>query len=304
MAISAQSAINGEHNPAALFLFIHINTAAQAQLQEHITSFYAKRHVLARTAPEAQITTMISFSKELWHTLHPTGPANFRAMPVIEGKYPLPLSPANMFVHITSTRIDLCYELADALMNQWDGAKVVDERQGFRFHDGRDLIGFVDGIENPVEMDEKVAATLLDESAGDCAGGSFLLAQRFVHNLNKWQTLTVDDQEKVVGRTKWEGVELADEVKPPTAHNARSNVDVDIIRHNLPYASVGGDKGTIFLGYTNDLGVIELMLQRMYGLAEDGLTDRLLDFTTAVGGDYFFGPPKDLMEGLFELEDV
>jgi putative iron-dependent peroxidase len=304
MAISAQSAINGEHNPAALFIFIEVSPAGQQRLQQQITAFYAKRHVLARSTPEALITTAIGFAKELWEDIHPNGPANFRPMPQFESQYPFPLSPANVFVHITSQRTDLCYELADALMNGWEGAKVVDERHGFRFHDGRDLIGFVDGIENPVDSADQMEVTLLDEAAGDCAGGSFFLAQRFVHNLNKWQGITVDDQQKVIGRTKWEGVELADDVKPPTAHNARTNVDVDIMRYNLPYASVGGEKGAIFLGYTNDLGVLDLMLQRMYGLAEDGLTDRLLDFTTAVGGNYFFAPPQKLMESLFDLDDV
>lgn len=304
MPISAQSAINGEHNPAALFVFIQLNEVAQAHLQEQITAFYAKRHVLARIAPEAQITTTLAFAKELWEQLHPNGPANFRKMPVIEGVYPHPLLPANLFVHITSERIDLCYELAAALMQDWEGASVLDERQGFRFHDRRDLIGFIDGIENPVDEADRIAATLLDESAGDCAGGSFLLAQRFVHDLTKWQGLTVDAQEKVIGRTKWDGAELPDAIKPPTAHNVRSNIDIDIMRHNLPYASVGGEKGTIFLGYTKDLGVLDRMLERMYGLSEDGLTDRLLDFTTAVGGNYFFAPPQNLMESLFDLEDV
>ncbi|WP_298609143.1 Dyp-type peroxidase [uncultured Thiothrix sp.] len=302
--MSAQSAINGQANPAALFLFIRVSKAGEAHLQAQIAAFYAKRHVLTRTAPEAQITTAIAFAKELWNKLHPSGPANFLPMPVIEGNYPLPLSPANVFVHITSQRIDGCYELADALMNGWEGAKVLDERQGFVFRDRRDLIGFIDGIENPVALDERMAATLLDESAGDCAGGSFLLAQRFVHHLNKWQALSVDAQEKVVGRSKWDGAELDDAIKPATAHNVRSNVDIDIVRHNLPYASVGGEKGTIFLGYTNNLAVLDLMLQRMYGLAEDGLVDSLLDFTTAVGGNYFFAPPQDLMESLFDLDDV
>lgn len=304
MPISAQSAINGEHNPAALFIFIQLNETAQANLQEHMAAFYAKRHVLARTSPEAQITTTIAFAKELWEQLHPNGPANFRKMPVIEGKYPHPLLPANLFVHITSERTDLCYELADALMSNWNGAQVLDERHGFRFHDKRDLIGFIDGIENPVDEEDRMAATLLNESAGDCAGGSFLLAQRFVHHLQKWQELTVDAQEKVIGRTKWDGAELPDAIKPLTAHNVRSNIDIDIMRHNLPYASVGGEKGTIFLGYTKDLSVLDLMLQRMYGLTEDGLTDRLLDFTTAVGGNYFFAPPQNLMESLFDLDDV
>ena len=300
----AQTAINGEHNPAALFMLIQISDSGMAALKQQITAFYEKRHVLTRANPVNQVTTALAFSKEVWQKLHNNVPANFPDMPVITGKHPLPAVPANLFVHITSKRPDLCYELAAALLDGWQGVKVLDERQGFRFHDYRDLTGFIDGIENPSEPSDQQSVTLLDASAGDCQGGSFVFAQRFVHDLTQWNQQTVDEQEKTIGRTKWEGMELADDVKPPTAHNARSNINHDIMRYSLPYASAGGEKGLFFLAYTNDLTVITTMIQRMYGLAEDGITDRLLDFTTAVGGNYFFAPPQDLLESMFELDDV
>ena len=300
----AQTAINGEHNPAALFMLIQISDSGMATLKQQITAFYEKRHVLTRANPANQVTTALAFSKEVWRKLHNNVPANFPDMPVITGKHPLPAVPANLFVHITSKRPDLCYELAAALLDGWQGVNVLDERQGFRFHDYRDLTGFIDGIENPSEPSDQQSVTLLDASAGDCQGGSFVFAQRFVHDLTQWNQQTVDEQEKTIGRTKWEGMELADDVKPPTAHNARSNINHDIMRYSLPYASAGGEKGLFFLAYTNDLTVITTMIQRMDGLVEDGITDRLLDFTTAVGGNYFFAPPQDLLESMFELDDV
>lgn len=300
----AQTGIQGEHHPAARFLMIRVTKKGKSTLQDQITAFYAKRHLLARTQPEAGITTTLAFGKALWQELYSLGPDNFLPMPVVEGEFPHPALAADLLVHISSTRADLCFELADALVSDWEGIKVLDECSAFRFHERRDLTGFIDGIENPVEREERDEVTLLPPAAGACAEGSFVFAQRFVHDLKKWQAQSVDAQQKVMGRTKSEGAELDDDTKPASAHIARVDIGIDILRFSLPYGNAGGEKGLFFLALTNNLAVIDEMLQRMYGLNADGLHDRLLEFTKAVGGNYFFAPPQDLLNELFDLEDI
>ncbi|WP_020560682.1 Dyp-type peroxidase [Thiofilum flexile] len=302
--MSAQTGIHGEHHPAARFLMIRVTPQGKSALKEQITAFYAKRHVLARTQPYAGMATTLAFGKALWQELYTEGPEHFLDMPVVEGEFPHPAVPADLMVYIASTRVDLCFELADALVSGWEGITVVDECSAFRFHERRDLTGFIDGIENPVEGEESDAVTLLPESTGACQKGSFVFAQRFVHDLKKWQSYSVEEQQKVMGRTKWEGEELDDASKPATSHIARVDVGTDILRFSLPYGSAGGEKGLFFFSFTNDLAVIDEMLKRMYGLTEDGLKDRLLEVTKAVGGNYFFAPPQDLLDELFDLEDI
>lgn len=302
--MTAQTGIHGEHNPAARFLMLKLNKAGKENLAAHIEAFYTKRHLLTRTQPEAKIATTLAFGKSLWKSLHAKGPDHFIEMTTAEKPFPHPAIAANLLVHITSTRADLCFELADALVSDWEGCKIVDECSAFRFHERRDLTGFIDGIENPVELDERDEVTLLGKDAGDCKDGSFVFAQRFIHDLKKWHAQSIDEQQKIMGRTKLEGDELADEVKPATAHIARVDIGTDIMRFSLPYGNAGGDKGLFFFALTNDLNVIEEMLKSMYGLTEDGLHDRLLEFTTAVGGNYFFAPPQELLNEIFELEDI
>lgn len=300
----AQTGIQGEHNPAARFLMLKLDKVAQETLAEQITDFYTKRHLLSRTHPEACISTTLGFGKRLWQALHPDAPANFIDMVVVEGKFPHPAIAVDLCVQISATRADLCFELADALISDWEGIEVLDECTAFRYHERRDLTGFIDGIENPVGREACDEVTLLGTEAGSCQNGSFVFAQRFVHDLKKWHSQSIDTQQKTIGRTKWEGAELSDEEKPTTAHIARVDIGTDILRFSMPYGNAGGDKGLFFFAFTNNLAVIDEMLKRMYGLTDDGLHDKLLEFTKAVGGNYFFAPPQDLLNELFDLEDI
>ncbi len=263
--------------------------------------FFAARHVLSRTHPDARITTSLGFAYSLWQKLSAQVPSGFRAFQAIVGRHALPAYDADLLVHISSDRADLSFQMARELLAGWSTSVVVEERTGFQYLDNRDLTGFQDGIENPQTPDERAAAALIQD--GPFSGGSFAFAARFVHQLQNWQQLAVPDQEGVIGRTKLDGAELADEVKPATAHIARANIDIDVVRHSLPYGDAGGEQGLFFLQYANDLTSTDTMLQRMYGLAEDGLHDRLLDFTTAVGGGYFFAPAQDMLNSLFDIED-
>ena len=183
---------------------------------------------------------------------------------------------------------------------------LVQASDAFRYRDGRDLTGFIDGTENPQFPDDRAETALMTEGAGAFADGSFIFAQRYAHNLDKWKKLKVDAQELVMGRTKLESIELDDEVKPENSHVARTVVEdnegeeLAILRHSLPYGDGRGDQGLFFIAYTNDLSIIDSMLLRMFGTSGDGIHDRLLHFVTPMDGAYYFAPSEELLEEVLE----
>ncbi len=199
-------------------------------------------------------------------------PAGFKQLEPIHGSFEMPVVPADMLIHIASARADICFALSQAFFEGiQDQVQVLDERVCFRYFDGRDITGFIDGTENPQFPDDRAEVALLGEDSGIFQDGSFIFAQRYAHNLEKWKKLKVDTQEQVMGRTKLESIELDDEVKPENAHVARTVVEdeegeeMEILRHSLPYGDGRGDQGLFFIAYTKDLKIIDAMLERMFG---------------------------------------
>jgi putative iron-dependent peroxidase len=215
-----------------------------------------------------------------------------------------PSTPGDLLFHIRASRFDLCFELASTVLRRL-GAAVwsAEEVHGFRYFDARDLLGFVDGTENPVGSAMADAAIIGEEDL-DYAGGSYVIVQKYVHDLDAWNALSVAEQEKVIGRTKLEDVELDDDVKPSNAHNALNTVEIDgkevaILRDNMPFGSAAdGMFGTYFIGYARDPSITEQMLQNMFVGRPEGNYDRILDFSTAVTGSLFFVPSLLLLESL------
>jgi putative iron-dependent peroxidase len=212
-------------------------------------------------------------------------------------------TPGDLLFHLRARHFDLCFELAGQIMNRLAGAAdVVDEVHGFRFFDQRDLLGFVDGTENPEGEDATAAVTIGDEDPA-FAGGSYVIVQKYLHDLDAWNALTVEQQELVIGRRKLDDIELSDETQPANSHVALTTiVDPDgterqIVRDNMPFGTVGSREfGTYFIGYAADPDVIERMLRNMFIGDPPGNTDRVLDFSTAVTGGLFFVPTRDLLE--------
>ena len=211
----------------------------------------------------------------------------------------------DVLFHIRATRMDLCFELASQIMSRLGRAvTVVSEVHGFRYFDDRDLIGFVDGTENPTGAAAARAALIGDEDPR-FAGGSYVIVQEYLHDVAAWNAQPVEEQEKIIGRTKLSDIELSDDVKPSYAHNALNVItgpdgeEVQIVRDNMPYGSVGdGRYGTYFIGYARSPATIEQMLLNMFVGSPEGNYDRLLDFSTAVTGNLFFVPPVPLLENL------
>jgi putative iron-dependent peroxidase len=214
-------------------------------------------------------------------------------------------TPGDLLFHLRARKLDLCFEFARQVMARLSArVDLVDETHGFKYFDERDLLGFVDGTENPTGRTAYTAATVGDEDP-DFRGGSYVIVQKYVHDLDAWGAISVAEQERIVGRTKLDDIEFPDDEKPTNSHVALNTIeDPDgtehkIVRDNMPFGSAGeGIFGTYFIGYAGRPDVTELMLENMFVGRPPGNTDRILDFSTAVSGSLFFVPSADLLDDL------
>lgn len=309
--MTAQSVILPLPSDHARFIVLRLKDLSIEKLKEQLEHLFTSRDRLITQHPQAQIKTAVAFGPELWSTLYSQSPAGFKQLAPIQGSFEMPTVPADMIIHIASARADICFALSQAFFEGiQDQVQVLDERVCFRYFDGRDITGFIDGTENPQFPDDRAEVALLGEDSGIFQDGSFIFAQRYAHNLEKWKKLKVDTQEQVMGRTKLESIELDDEVKPENAHVARTVVEdededeegkeMEILRHSLPYGDGRGDQGLFFIAYTKDLKIIDAMLERMFGTSGDGIHDRLLHFVTPLDGAYYFAPSEELLEEVLE----
>lgn len=305
--MTAQSVILPLPSNHARFIVIRLKDLSIEALKKQLHALFNTRDRLMTQHPHEEIKTAVAFGPELWAQLHPDMPVGFQQLQAIEGAFKMPVVPADVLIHIASQRSDICFALSQAFFEDiQDQVEVLDERVCFRNFDGRDLTGFIDGTENPQFREDRHEVALLPEETGIFADGSFVFAQRYAHDLSKWKKLKVDAQEHVMGRTKLESIELADDVKPDNAHVARTVVEdedgeeLEILRHSLPYGDGRGDQGLFFIAYTQDLSRIDKMLLRMFGTSGDGIHDRLLHFVTALDGAYYFAPSEELLEQVLE----
>jgi putative iron-dependent peroxidase len=211
-------------------------------------------------------------------------------------------TPGDLLFHIRADRMDLCFELASQIMVRLgDAVSMADEVHGFRYFDARDLLGFVDGTENPAGQAASEAA-LVGEEDPAFAGGSYVIVQKYLHDVAAWNTLSTESQERIMGRTKLSDIELDDAVKPSSAHNALTTIvengkEVKILRDNMPFGRAGhGEFGTYFIGYSRSPRTTEQMLENMFVGRPPGNYDRLLDFSRAVTGSLFFVPSATFLE--------
>ncbi|MGQ8976027.1 Dyp-type peroxidase [Acinetobacter schindleri] len=305
--MTAQSVILPLPSDHARFIVLRLKNLSIEDFKEQLEQLFTTRDRLITQHPNAQIKTGVAFGPELWAKLYDQAPVGFKQLEPIQGSFDMPVVPADVLIHIASARADICFALSQAFFEGIrDQVEVLDERVCFRYFDGRDVTGFIDGTENPQFPDDRAEVALVSEDAGIFQDGSFIFAQRYAHNLEKWKKLKVDAQEQVMGRTKLESIELDDDVKPANAHVARTVVEdeegeeMEILRHSLPYGDGRGDQGLFFIAYTKDLNIIDAMLERMFGTSGDGIHDRLLHFVTPMDGAYYFAPSEELLEKVLQ----
>src|SRR3984893_5286570 len=255
---------------------------------------------------EGGLSCVIGFGSDAWDRLFgPPLPAELRVFREIRaaGRHAVS-TPGDLLFHIRAKRMDLCFELATQIMARiGEAVSPVDEVHGFRYFDDRDLIGFVDGTENP-RGEAAMGAVLIGEEDAAFAGGSYVIVQKYLHDVAGWNTLSTEAQERIIGRTKLSDIELDDGVKATTPHNALTTIvdarkEIKIIRDNMPFGRVAEKEfGTYFIGYARSPRTIEQMLENMFVGQPPGNYDRLLDFSVAKTGNLFFVPSATFLENI------
>ena len=256
---------------------------------------------------EGRLSCITGFGSDAWDRLFgEPRPKDLHPFREIHGNHHAVATPGDILFHIRAKRMDLCFELATQILARLGGAVAMsDEVHGFKYFDDRDLLGFVDGTENPVDQ-AAVDVTIIGEEDAAFAGGSYVIVQKYLHDLKTWNELPVEMQEKIIGRTKLSDIELDDAVKPAYAHNALTTIvengeELDIVRDNMPFGDAGkGEFGTYFIGYAKSPHRIEQMLENMFVGRPPGNYDRLLDFSRAVTGTLFFVPSATFLEDVTE----
>jgi putative iron-dependent peroxidase len=293
---------------AAIFLVVCIRQDADAYTL--LRSFCADLSGLIRAVEfrdiEASLSCIVGFGSEAWDKLFGSPrPAELHPFQEIRsgGRHAVS-TPGDILFHIRAKRMDLCFELATQIMDSLgDAVTIADEVHGFRYFDDRDIIGFVDGTENPRGSIAYSAAIIGNEDP-EFTGGSYVIVQKYLHNMNAWNALSVEAQEHIIGRKKLSDIELSDAEKPPSAHNALTVIEengkeVKILRDNMPFGRPGhGEFGTYFIGYCRTPRITETMLQNMFIGRPPGNYDRLLDFSTAVTGSLFFVPSATFLDNV------
>jgi putative iron-dependent peroxidase len=259
------------------------------------------------------LSCVVGIGRQLWDRLMPgVRPAELEVFPTVRGDaHTAPSTPGDLLFHIRAERIDLCFELERLLLDALGSAvRIADETQGFRYFDVRDLLGFVDGTANPIGSELADAAIIGDEDPR-FAGGSYVVVQKYLHDLQSWGSLTLEQQEAVMGRTKLDNVELPDSVEDQKAHKTLATItdengdEVDILRDNMPFGRPGtGEFGTYFIGYSARLWVTMRMIERMFIGDPPGFHDKILDVSTAVTGSTFFVPSNPVLQALGDPDGV
>ena len=293
---------------AAIFLVVALNPDPEAP--PVVRSVCADLSALLRAVGfrdlEGGLSCITAFGSAAWDRLFgEPRPAELHPFREIRaGTRHAVATPGDILFHIRARRIDLCFELATQIMARLGGAvSPVDEVHGFRYFDARDLLGFVDGTENPTGQDAVDAALIGGEDA-DFAGGSYIIVQKYLHDMAAWNALSTEAQERIIGRTKLADIELDPDVKPSSAHSALTVIvengeEKKILRDNMPFGRAGqGEFGTYFIGYSRSPRITEQMLENMFVGRPPGNYDRLLDFSRAVTGSLFFAPTATFLDAV------
>lgn len=290
---------------AAIFLVLTIEEGSESEVRDLLADLGGLIRAVGFRSPEDALTCVVGIGSQAWDRIFGNPrPADLHPFkPLVGPRHTAVATPGDLLFHMKAHRFDLCFELAQRVMNGLSGhAAVIDEVHGFRYFDLRDVLGFVDGTENPSGQAASMAV-LIGREDPPFEGGSYVIVQKYVHDLPAWEALPVEEQERVFGRTKLSDIEFPDEIKPSNSHVALNTItDEDgtehqILRGNMPFGRVGANEyGTYFIGYARTPTVIERMLENMFIGKPEGNYDRVLDFSKPMTGNLFFVPTVDLLE--------
>jgi putative iron-dependent peroxidase len=291
----------------AIFLVLTVRADAETPVRDLLADVSALVRSVGFRDPDGELGCVAGIGSHLWDRMvgspRPAGLHPFRE--IVGARHIAVATPGDLLFHLRARRMDLCFELARQLMSRLRGfVDVADETYGFKYFDERDLLGFVDGTENPTGSAAWAAATIGDEDP-EFRCGSYVIVQKYIHDLAAWNSLSSAEQERVIGRTKLDDIELPDDVKPADSHVTLNTIfgpdgeQRQIVRDNMPFGQAGaGEFGTYFIGYASTPDVTEQMLENMFVGSPPGTSDRILDFSTAVTGSLFFVPSATMLDDL------
>ncbi len=300
-------AVTAKLSRAAMYLVVTVNAGetAETAVRSLCADLYGMVRAINFRAPDGELSCVLGIGSQAWDRLFgQPRPKELHPFRELHGVHHAPATSGDLLFHIRAARPDISFELATRIMTQLQGAvTVADSVQGFKYFDARDLLGFVDGTENPIDQAAADATLIGDEDAG-FAGGSYVIIQKYLHDLEKWNAIPVAQQEKIIGREKQSDIELDDAAKPSYAHNVLTNIEENgkelaILRANMPFGDPGkGEFGTYFIGYCRTPSLIERMLENMFIGNPPGNYDRLLDVSRPVTGALFFVPSADFLDAI------
>ncbi|RIY36726.1 Dyp-type peroxidase [Psittacicella gerlachiana] len=301
MSYREQNVLDNANNNTVFMVW---NFKEEAEIKEKFQRLCSLVINLNNTAntrfPEAKASVTLGISAQAWELLDLPKPLPKELTPfrAIKGeKHTAPSTRGDLHLHIRSTEHSYCIDVAANITDLLqEVAECVEEVHGFRYWDGRSIIGFVDGTENP-QGEERRQYGLVGEEDPEYQGGSYLFVQKYIHDMKAWRALPVNEQEKVIGRSKADDIEMDDDTKPSNSHTALANIGDDkVIRDNMPFGNMGANEmGTYFICYANSFNTVRRMLTNMFIGKPKGNYDRLLDFSTAKTGTLFFVPTFDML---------
>lgn len=304
MTVELAQTVVGPLTPYALFLTLSVTPGAEREVAEKLADVSGLVRSVGFRAQEGGLTCVTGIGAAFWDAAYAAErPDGLHPFVALDGpQHSAPATTGDVFFHLRATRFDLCFELAHRLVDHFgELVSVEDEVHGFRYFDARDLLGFVDGTENPTGGEAQHFA--LTGTEDRFPGSSYVIVQKYTHQLDAWHGIGVEAQENAIGRSKLNDLEFPDEDKAPNSHLTLNTVEDDdggerkILRDNMPFGSVGkGSYGTYFIGYAADVDTTEQMLRNMFLGAKGGVHDRILDFSTALTGALFFVPPQAALD--------
>lgn len=303
-----QFGVCAEPNLHSYYLLFNVLDNKNAFVRAALSKLPAMFDNYADQFSEANMTTVIAIGANYWDDFYPNARPN-KLKPFSAMKCDDRIAPANnydLFIEIRSDRADVNHVVSTKVCELLgESVELIEQVKGFRYLDGRDLTGFVDGTENPKGMHKRDVALVDEASDAQFIKGSYLHIQRYRHNMNLWQSLEEKQQEDIFGRTKRDDIEYASADKPATAHTKRANLkdadgnSIELLRQSMPYGHMKV-QGLFFLSYCKTPENFELILKSMIEGDAHGNFDHMLKYTQAETGAAFFAPSVDFIEALTE----
>jgi len=294
MSFTHQTGITAEASSDAIFVTLNVNPGRHKQVRQSLKQLPEIISSIQETFSDAHLHATIAIGSEYWPQLSSQRPKLLANFIELDDKQ-APSTPVDLILHIRSVRTDITYLLTHKIYSLLKAdTSLIEEVKCFKYLDNRDLTGFVDGTENPTG-NNRANISLIGEEDSEFSGGSYLHVQKFIHNLDKWTTIPLQDQEDIIGRTKEDNIEYASNKKPPHAHTKRASIkdeqgkSLEILRQSMPFASLN-ESGLMFASYCRTPNNFNLMLKSMIIGDQLGNTDHLMHYTQAVTGQAFFAP--------------